>query len=161
MALTVTGPILQRFGSCAPLAGLSCWHHVVVLSRRLVVGIRVLIGHMPPLLRSMIGDMLMTAPGIELVDAGIAPGAPVSGSLRAIMMRQKIDVLVLRGPDIDGWPEMMAGLVASAPIGVVTIAEDGGVGALYRLAQAPIDFAAQGRGALIDAIAAAAAPGTA
>jgi hypothetical protein len=121
------------------------------------LGIRVLIGHMPPLLRSMIGDMLRTAPGIELIDAGIAPGAPVSGSLRAVMTRQKIDVLVLRGADIDSWPDMMAGLVASAPIGVITIGEDGGIGALYRLAQTPVDSANNGRGALIDAIAAAAA----
>ncbi len=122
-----------------------------------MLGIRVLIGHMPPLLRSMIGDMLISAPGIELVDPGIPMDAPMAGSLRAIMARQKIDVLVLRGPDIDGWPDMMAGLVASAPIGVITIGEDGGVGALYRLARAPIDFAAAGRGALIDAITTAAA----
>lgn len=121
-----------------------------------MVGIRVLIGHMPPLLRSMIGDMLVTAPGIELVDSGLVAGEPVTGSLRTIMARQKVDVLVLRAPDIDGWPDMMAGLVASAPIGVITIGEDGAVGALYRLARAPIDFAEAGRGALIDAIGAAA-----
>jgi hypothetical protein len=115
------------------------------------LGIRVLIGHMPPLLRSMIGDMLRTAPGIELIDAGIAPGAPVSGSLRAVMTRQKIDVLVLRGA------EATSPAIMSAPIGVITIGEDGGIGALYRLAQTPVDFADNGRGALIDAIAAAAA----
>ncbi len=104
----------------------------------------------------MIGDMLLTAPGIDLVDAGVAPGAWLAESLQTITARQKVDVLVLRAPDVDGWPDMMAGLLAAVPLGIITIAEDGGVGALYQLARAPIDLAARGREALIAAIATAA-----
>lgn len=120
-----------------------------------MLGIRVFIGHMRPLFRAMIGDLLPTYPDSEFVDADIAPDASMIGWLREIIVKLQIDVLGVHTLYIDGWPDMIASLVAPNPIDVITINKDGGVGALYHLERVPIDFAAKDRRALIDAIQAA------
>lgn len=111
-----------------------------------MAAIRVLVGDMTPMFRSMVVGLFADRGDIDLV----VPDKP--GSLAERVAARRCDVVLLRQPDVLDSSGILGSLARSAPIGVVAIGDRGTSGIAYRIERAPIVRTLAGRLDLVAAI---------
>jgi hypothetical protein len=90
-----------------------------------VAKIRVVLGHMSPMLGDALGGLI----GAQ-TDMCVVGNAGTSGDVIEVVRSKRADVLIVQGPAV---PEPIASVVAAAPLGLLVIDDDGQTGALTRI----------------------------